>query len=47
MSDICRFFQGANPEPTDEDNASCGLDGGNCDDPTKPCSCHYEEQGAR
>ena len=40
---ICRFFIGEDPTPTDEDNNNCGIDHDNCDDPTHPCSIHYDE----
>jgi len=42
---ICRFFIGEDPTPTDEWNSNCDhpVYGGNCDDPTRPCSDHYDE----
>ena len=40
---ICRFFIGEDLTPTEEPNNRCRKDGGNCNDPTKPCMCHYQD----
>lgn len=42
---ICRFFTGKVAEPTMEENQNCGhpVWGGNCNDPTHPCTVHYED----
>ena len=44
----CRFFVGEDVTPTDDSNLNCGhpIYGGNCDDPTHPCSCHFDESEA-
>lgn len=40
---ICRFFIGEDLTPTEEPNNRCRKDGGNCNDPTNPCMCHYQD----
>jgi hypothetical protein len=35
--DLCRYFDG-DIDYVDKPNNYCGKDGGNCDNPTKPCN---------